>query len=122
MSLYISMDTILDQVNHEELKTIIMENLEDLVDPDELYSLLSKSDQLDVEESETAKDEQDISKLFDEHLDSFMIVNSLKEAKELLEDSIMINEEFSNFVDSLASDGELGQQQINNYCYIGKYS
>ena len=39
-----------------------------------------------------------------------------------LDDEPMLNETFSNWMDSLLSDNELHELQVNNYCYIGKHA
>lgn len=33
----------------------------------------------------------------------------------------MIREEFNNWTDSLCRDGQLHEEQYNNYCYVGEY-
>jgi len=38
------------------------------------------------------------------------------------DDEVMISEEFNNWSDSLCKDGEIHEEQYNNYCYVGKYS
>jgi len=37
-------------------------------------------------------------------------------------DTVMINEEFSNWADVLCKEGEIHPEQYNQYCYTGRYS
>ena len=36
-------------------------------------------------------------------------------------DTVMVNEVFSNWSDSLCKDGEIHPEQCNNYCYVGRF-
>lgn len=129
MSLDITLETIDQSVCPVKLKQIIIDNidnlvmryLEDPIDPDTLYKLLDSNDQLSVEEYITDHSESSVSVMFDESLNELSF-SSLEEANNFLNDSIAINEEFNNYVDMLYSDGELGDQQVNQYVYVGQYA
>lgn len=129
MSLNITMEAIDQSVCQYKLKQIIIDNIDDLVmrylenpiDSDSLYDLLDENDKLSCEEFVTDHSESSVSVMFDEFLNEIPVSN-LQEANNFLNDSIAINEEFNNYVDMLYSDGELGDQQVNQYVYVGKYS
>ncbi len=38
------------------------------------------------------------------------------------DDAVMVNEEFSNWKDSMCSDGELDEHQVNEYDYVGGFA
>lgn len=38
------------------------------------------------------------------------------------DDAVAINEEFNNYSDSLCKDGQIHEEQYNNYCYVGKFA
>ena len=130
MSLYIDMDAIessvclfkLKQIIIDNIDILVMDNLHSEIDPDTLYSLLDNDDKLSCEEYMTDHSEHTVSVLFDQYINELNIVSTLQQARDYLEDSIAINEDFNNFVDSLHSDDQLGNQQVNQYCYVGEYA
>ena len=58
--------------------------------------------------------ESELSERFDDENEDWLHKNR--------KDSIMINEAFNNWSDSLCKDGEIHSEQYSNYCYVGKYS
>lgn len=37
------------------------------------------------------------------------------------DDEVALSETFNNWMDSLCEDGYLHNEQVNNYCYVGKW-
>lgn len=67
--------------------------------------------------------EEALSERFDEMLKDCVLPNmEYDERSSFEEDAPMISESFSNFADSLESDGELHQEQVSNYDYVGVFS
>jgi len=69
--------------------------------------------------------EQEVSDRYDTQLEELEPCESCgvnKILHELKNDSVMLNEDFSNFVDNLCNGGEIHQEQANSYSYVGKYS
>ena len=77
-----------------------------------------------AEEIGLISNEEELSLRFDEEIIKEQILSNMdyESGKSFLDDSVMINEEFNNYVDSLYSNGELHEEQVNEYCYIGEHS
>ena len=67
-----------------------------------------------AEENGLISSESELSSLFDEYLVDIGFTD--------FDDSIMINELFSDWTDTLCSDGVIHEEQNSQYCYVGKYS
>ena len=65
--------------------------------------------------------EQEASDQFDAMIDEMLEGMSYREGKRLVEDTDAMSEMFSNWMDCQLSDGQLHQEQIDNYDYIGEY-
>jgi hypothetical protein len=63
------------------------------------------------------RDERHVSKTFDRHLEESQFFDHYDR-----DDIIAINEAFSIYVDGLNNDNYLFDQQVDSYCYVGKYS
>jgi len=69
--------------------------------------------------------EQDVSDRYDTHIEESEPCENCgvnKVLHQLKNDSDMLHQDFSSFVDNLHTDGEIHQEQVNNYSYVGKYS
>ena len=81
-------------------------NNTDLLEMVELYATDNKL--IDSEER--------LSELFDESI-APMVIEQYGEG-----DKPAMRETFNNWTDMLCKDGEIHQEQYNQYCYVGKYS
>ena len=84
-------------------------NNEDLLEMVELYA----------EEVALIASEQELSDIFDSDIMPMLIES---QGREVLDDSVMINETFSNWSDGLCKDAEIHPVQDRHYCYVGEYS
>ena len=75
--------------------------------------------ELYAEEMALIASEYELSDLFDSDIMPMLIES---QGQTVLDDSVMINEEFSNWSDSLCKDGIIHPTQYTQYCYVGKYS
>ena len=60
--------------------------------------------------------EEELSEKFDEEIAPSVV----KQYGE--DDEPAMNETFNNWSDSLRDEGQIHEEQYNNYCYVGKYS
>ena len=81
-------------------------NNENLLEMVEMYA----------EEVGAISSEEMLSELFD-----YDIVQSIIEEYSE-DDTVAINEGFTNWSDMLCKDGEIHPEQYQHYCYVGKYS
>ena len=65
--------------------------------------------------------EDEVSERFDEEIAPLIVEQHGKKGVEF-EDTIMMNEEFSNWLDGLTKEGEIHPEQYSSYCYTGRYS
>ena len=63
------------------------------------------------------RNEGHVSQVFDRHLEESQFFDHYDR-----DDIIAINQSFSYYLDGLHNDNYLFDQQVNNYCYVGKYS
>lgn len=76
------------------------------------YSLLEVVEEIASDEKMISS-EQDLSNAYDQMLE--------ETGFNQWDDATMIRCGFSDWADSLLSDGLLHEEQVNNYCYIGKH-
>lgn len=79
-------------------------NRVDLLEMVELYA----------EENGGIASEQELSDRFDRDI----LPSVIEQYSE--DDSVAINEAFNDWSDALCKDGELHEEQYNNYCYVGR--
>ena len=60
--------------------------------------------------------EQMLSERFDETIAPDIIAHYGED------DTVAMNEAFNNWTDTLREDGEIHEEQYNQYCYVGLYS
>lgn len=60
--------------------------------------------------------EEQLSEAFDESI-APMVIEQYG-----ADDTVAMNEAFSDWTDSLCKDGELHPEQYNTYCYVGQYA
>ncbi len=72
--------------------------------------------ELYAEDNDGIASEEELSKRFDEEVASYVV------EKYGEDDSVAMNEAFNDWSDMLCKEGEIHEEQYNNYCYVGKYS
>ena len=92
-----------------------MHTYPELLELVELYA----EDYYEHRRTDLVKNEEDLSERFDSFLEEYE-VNS--DSRFNPDDTVAINEGFSNYADALCSDGLLHPEQVHHYCYVGKYS
>lgn len=65
--------------------------------------------------------EEELSERFDDEVLPHIIETHGTKGEEFT-DTIMINEEFNNWSDTLCKEGDIHEEQYNNYEYVGKLS
>ena len=78
--------------------------------------LLELVEELATFNTHLVQSEEDLSERFDCCYEDIIREDRLEE------DGPAISELFSNYADSLVSDGILHAEQYQNYCYLGKFS
>ena len=67
-------------------------------------------------ENNLISSEEELSEQFDEHVAPGVIEHYGED------DTIAINEAFNDWADARCKDGDIHEEQYNQYCYVGRYS
>ena len=66
--------------------------------------------------------EEALSERFDQYINEMFETKTAAEFEQYVDDEVMVNEDFSNWMDGLHKDGQLHSEQENNYCYVGEWT
>ena len=75
-----------------------------------------------AQENHLISSEDEASEQFDEQLNEWLKTLNYAEGCQYKDDEPFISSEFSNFMDSKQSDGQIHMEQVNNYDYVGEFS
>ena len=116
----LTLDDVREVIGAERLLDLLDNHIDTRV---EVMDLLNDMDLSEVEEIAEHfrggfyRNEGHVSQVFDRHLEESQFFDHYDR-----DDIIAINESFSYYVDGLHNDNYLFDQQVSNYCYVGKYS
>ena len=122
---FVDFDIMLEALEHRRLLNIMCDNK--TLDECELCDALSVEDVEAIAEYQRSfkpyrsiiESEAHLSALFDNYIAE---LNDKQLEHDLKNDEPLLSECFNSYTDNLASDGILHQEQLNNYCYVGKFS
>jgi len=89
--------------------------LEDFADS-QSYTMLNVIEEFAEFNNFPFSDEESVSRQFNEFVRP-SVVEAYSE-----DDEVAINEAFNNWTDGLCKDGDLHEEQYNNYTYLGKHA